>query len=139
MLMTRRSYKNEYGIQVKDNAKPCFPVEYLLVNVRCFPSHPVYALTPLQLTHGFPNDPNPLFQNIAFPIENRPGIETQSIEKAIDLLAPILSKTGHGGAMDEVQRALAEGVLSDWHLVFFLAQCGMFEEVRCGRGGIYRG
>ena len=26
-------YKNEYGLQVKKSTKPCFPVEYLIINV----------------------------------------------------------------------------------------------------------
>lgn len=29
-------YKNEYGIEVKKSAKPCFPVEYLILNVSQF-------------------------------------------------------------------------------------------------------
>lgn len=32
------SYKNEYKLQVKESAKPCFPTDYLLVSVSVLPS-----------------------------------------------------------------------------------------------------
>ena len=52
-------YKNEYGLDVQKSAKPCFPVEYLLVNVRrsnC--ASPMnYCLTPTLGDTRFPAEP----------------------------------------------------------------------------------
>ncbi|KAF9998345.1 nuclear protein localization protein 4 [Entomortierella chlamydospora] len=55
-------YKNEYNLVVQKDAKPSFPVEYLLVNV----------------THGFPVNPAPMFTSSKdFPIENGGAIFSQ--------------------------------------------------------------
>ncbi|KIY51319.1 NPL4-domain-containing protein [Fistulina hepatica ATCC 64428] len=97
------AYKNEYGLEVKKSAKPCFPVEYLLVNV----------------THGFPQTPSPMFRSTQFSIENRLGLEEQSIEGVLASLARLDAPnvTNDGGSTK--WRNLAT-FLSDWHLLVFL-------------------
>ncbi|GAA6004963.1 hypothetical protein JCM11491_002291 [Sporobolomyces phaffii] len=128
-------YKNKYGLEVKDNAKPCFPVEYLIVNV----------------SHGFPLSPNPLFTSpTPFTHENRTGLSDQTLSAVSAAfvsisrsIAPhLLSGTvgvGHDLSEDEKNKGLEalvtdEGIvklkhwLSDWHLLRFLADCGMIEE-----------
>ncbi|KIJ68641.1 hypothetical protein HYDPIDRAFT_173314 [Hydnomerulius pinastri MD-312] len=96
-------YKNEYGLEVKKSAKPCFPVEYLLVNV----------------THGFPQNPSPLFRSTKFAIENRPGLEDQRVESVLSSLnqlgAPSLQDS-----RDQSKRIELAKWLSDWHLIAFL-------------------
>ncbi|KAJ7139750.1 NPL4 family-domain-containing protein [Mycena epipterygia] len=108
------SFKNEYGLEVKKTAKPAFPVEYLMVNV----------------THGFPQNPSPLFLSSKFAIENRPGLEDQRVESAISALASLdapnivdsrIAKPGEA----HKRRELATW-LSDWHLVAFLDTTQLF-------------
>ncbi|KAI0374534.1 polyubiquitin-tagged protein recognition complex Npl4 component [Pilatotrama ljubarskyi] len=107
-------YKNEYGLDVQKNAKPCFPVEYLLVNV----------------THGFPQNPSPLFRSVQYKIENRPGLEDQSIEDVLRQLAQIeaydVPESAHGGELQKRQ-SLAR-FISDWHLIAFLGTTGLISE-----------
>ncbi|KII93717.1 hypothetical protein PLICRDRAFT_152716 [Plicaturopsis crispa FD-325 SS-3] len=94
-------YKNEYGIEVKKSAKPCFPVEYLLVNV----------------THGFPQEPSPMFRSTKFNIENRPGLEDQRMESVL----ADLHRLGAPEAVHDLQkRAELAKWLSDLHLIAFL-------------------
>ncbi|CAG8491149.1 3632_t:CDS:2, partial [Acaulospora colombiana] len=86
-------YKNEYGVNVQESAKPCFPVEYLLVNV----------------THGFPLNPIPLFISpTSFPVENRNGVETQSLRSLYKHLGLATSGNVHVNSV------------SDFHLLVFV-------------------
>ncbi|KAI8983421.1 polyubiquitin-tagged protein recognition complex Npl4 component [Trametes punicea] len=107
-------YKNEYGLDVQKNAKPCFPVEYLLVNV----------------THGFPQSPSPIFRSVRYKIENRPGLEDQSIEDVLRRLAEFeaydIPESTRGGDLQK-RRNLAT-FISDWHLIAFLGTTGLINQ-----------
>lgn len=86
------------------------------------------------MTHGFPQNPSPLFLSHKFPIENRPGLEDQGIQKVLralsDLHAPDLTSNAEALQKEPQQfRQLVE-YLSDWHLVVFLSYSQLFSEVR---------
>lgn len=90
---------NEYGRQVKENAKPAFPMEYLLV----------------ELTHGFPNDPKPKFKRTTFPVENR-----ASVGEAGDLQQV--------GRQLDVGKETSLSAVSDFHLVQYIASLEILSE-----------
>ncbi|KAJ7630580.1 NPL4 family-domain-containing protein [Roridomyces roridus] len=108
------SYKNEYGLEVKKTAKPAFPVEYLMVNV----------------THGFPQNPLPVFQSARFAIENRPGLEDQRVENVLSNLArldaPNIVDSRSAKPGEAHKRRELAAWLSDWHLVAFLETTQLF-------------
>jgi nuclear protein localization family protein 4 len=102
---------NEYGAQVQENAKPSFPVEYLLTT----------------LTHGFPSDANPTFKanSPGFPIENREYIgQSQELPNVGQRLG--IDKSG------ALQKS-GEGILaiSDFHLLCFLHKFNFLNKVIC--------
>lgn len=102
-------HKNEYGVNVRENAKPAFPVEYLLV----------------ALTHGFPTDANPMFKAPSgkFPVENREVIGAAQDHTALAKQLDVKSGNPEGGI----------AAVSDFHMLVFLKKWGILDEVRLCR------
>lgn len=100
---------NEYGAQVQENAKPSFPVEYLLVT----------------LTHGFPTQSNPQFKAKppGFPIENRAVIGQAQDLGDLSRRLPL----DKNGELKEVEEGIS--AVSDFHLLCFLHGYGVLSEV----------
>ena len=82
----------------------------------------------VQVTHGFPQNPSPLFHSTQFSIENRPGLEDQNLERAIATLSKLEAPSLYPGSESYKKLELARW-LSDWHLVVFLQTTQLFSQV----------
>lgn len=100
---------NEYGANVQENAKPAFPVDYLLIT----------------LTHGFRTDGDVMFsaskEGIAFPVENRQAMGV------VQEIKDVAKQVGVSGRQSETRGLFA---VSDFHLLTFLYSLGVLTEVR---------
>ncbi|EEB06094.2 Cdc48-Npl4-Ufd1 complex component Npl4 [Schizosaccharomyces japonicus yFS275] len=90
---------NEYGKAVSVNAKPAFPVSFLLVT----------------LTHGFPENPRPMFKSTVSPLAANfdAGDETFRLRQLAKLFEP---------------SALDNGSLSNFDVLLHIQQMGILDD-----------
>jgi len=99
---------NEYKANVQENAKPAFPVDYLVVT----------------LTHGFRTEGDVMFsaskEGLAFPVENRGAIGVSQE------IRDVAKQVGVSGKQSETRGLFA---VSDFHLLCYLYGLGVLSEV----------